>query len=436
MPAPPFLDYGHPEGNEMNEPKYAIVTEMRKRDGAQNQDCGAAERLLMADGNFAYVAALADGVSCCDRPREAASLAISHFRRAIEDASIEELSDDAMRTRWLESWTSALDEEVGRRARDGYATFCAIAVLPYPEEKGYGVLSLNVGDSSSFLVTPQDSRCVSMKPSDGGRPNSGDDGLLRGVGISHRGAPLIDMDYRTFPAGFSGYFWVGCDGVFNYVMGSDLRELCADGKFAFRELPQAVLALSEREGRRLGKKALDNATAAVVGVNVPETRMAPVASTDVKLPPRSFCQRLLDRLAAIPKGPALIAIAAIVILACLAVLVGRKKSQKPPVADSGNAPVEAVLVTKPPELPSSAEKMELPATNPYLDEKSDATDQDVVSEVAPDEPLKATSGTEDVESPSEKSEEEEKPDAGNANIVPDANKESGATQTSNEAPKP
>lgn len=329
----------------MNEPKYAIATEMRKRDGAQNQDCGAAERLLMADGNFAYIAALADGVSCCDRPREAASLAISHFRRAIEDASIQKFSDGEMRARWLDSLTAALDDEVERRARDGYATFCAIAVLPSPDGTGYGVLSLNVGDSSSFLVTPHDSRCVSIKPSDGGRPNSGDDGLVRGVGISHRDAPLIDMDYRTFPADFVGYFWVGCDGVFNYVMGSDLRDLCTGGKFAFRELPQAVLALSEREGRRLGKKALDNATAAVVGVNVPETRMAPVASTDVKLPPRSFCQRLLDRLAAIPKGPALIAIAAIVILACLAVLVGRRREEKKPSAEQPAAAPEAVEST-------------------------------------------------------------------------------------------
>lgn len=262
----------------MNEPKYSIATEMRKRDGAQNQDCGAAERLLMADGNFAYVAAIADGVSCCEMPREAASLAISHFRRAIEDTSFKELSDPSMRAGWLKSWNDALDEEVSGRVRDGYATFCALAVVPFPEDGGYGVLSLNVGDSSSFLVTGDDSRCVSMKPSDGGRRNSGDDGLMRGVGLDHRDGPLMDAEWHLYPADFSGYFWVGCDGVFNFLAGSDLRDLCLSGKNVFRELPQRALDLSMDEGLRQGKRALDNATAAVVGVNVAEgrTQSAPV----------------------------------------------------------------------------------------------------------------------------------------------------------------
>lgn len=266
----------------MNEPKYAIATEMRKRDGAQNQDCGAAERLLMADGNFAYVAAIADGVSCCDRPREAASLAVSHFRRAIEDTSLSELADSSMRAGWLKSWNAALEEEVLHRANDGYSTFCALAVIPFTDESGYGVLSINVGDSSSFLVSREDSRCVSLKPSDGGRRNSSDDGLVRGVGLGHRDGPLMDMEWHTYPASFSGFFWVGCDGVFNYVAGSDLRDMCISGATPFRELPQRALDLSMDEGRRQGKRSLDNATAAVVGVNVDEGPVPRAAAVPVE----------------------------------------------------------------------------------------------------------------------------------------------------------
>lgn len=321
----------------MNEPKYAIATEMRKKDGAQNQDCGAAERLLMADGNFAYVAAIADGVSCCEMPREAASLAISHFRRAMEDTSLQELSNASLRPNWLKTWNDALDDDIRSRVRDGYATFCALAVIPFPGETGYGVLSLNVGDSSSFLVSAADSRCVSMKPSDGGRRNSGDDGLMRGVGLSHRDGPLMDMDWRTYPAGFSGYFWVGCDGVFNYVAGSDLREISLGGKYAFRELPQGALAASMAEGRRQRKRVLDNATAAVVGVNVPESPLEPEEPPAHAPAPH---QPILARLRAIADGIPLWALAAALgaaVVAAVALWVAGKPGCEVP-AGGGQQP--------------------------------------------------------------------------------------------------
>lgn len=370
----------------MNEPKYAIATEMRKKDGAQNQDCGAAERLLMADGNFAYVAAIADGVSCCEMPREAASLAISHFRRAIEDTSVQELSDASLRPNWLKTWNDALDDDIRSRVRDGYATFCALAVIPFPGETGYGVLSLNVGDSSSFLVSAADSRCVSMKPSDGGRRNSGDDGLMRGVGLSHRDGPLMDMVWRTYPADFSGYFWVGCDGVFNYVAGSDLREISLGGKHAFRELSQVVLAASMAEGRRQRKKVLDNATAAVVGVNVPESPAEPEMPPDPALNPRPT---ILARLRAIADGIPLWALAAALgaaVVAAVALWVAGKPGREVP-ADGGQQPA------------ASAEDV-VPMPTEVADKEASLSDSPVEVEPAPQpEVSDATPPQEAVEPP-------------------------------------
>lgn len=258
----------------MNEPRFAFATETR--DKANNQDGGVAERLIMADGNFAYVAAVADGVTNCEFPREAATLALSALRRAVEAATTDILSDAAGRAVWLRDWTEGLDDVVKRRAADGFSTLAALLLFrTSPEEgdeSGWGLVSLNVGDSPSFLVSPAVSGCMSLRPDEGERKNAADGGgLARAVGLPRGdGIPLLDVGYQMFPAGFIGWFWVGSDGVFNFVMGGDLRELCLGGAHSFRHLPNEALNLSLKEAQLSRKRKLDNATVALIGLNVPE----------------------------------------------------------------------------------------------------------------------------------------------------------------------
>ena len=256
----------------MTEPRFAFATETRDKN--ENQDGGVAERLLMADGGFAYLACVADGVSQCESPREVSAMALSALRRAIEDASAETLADASLRAEWVGAWSRALADAVRRRVSDGFSTLCALVLFELPAaQRGpgewWGLVSINVGDSQSFLVSPAREGCASLRPPDGGRGHSHPGGgLARAVGMA--GTPLLDISFATYPQDFTGWFWVGSDGVFNFVMGSDLREFCLVGVQPFRKLPNAVLDLSLSEGRASRRRKLDNATVALLGLNVPE----------------------------------------------------------------------------------------------------------------------------------------------------------------------
>lgn len=247
----------------MIEPRFAFSTETR--DKKENQDVGTAERLLMADGAFAYLACVADGVSQCESPREVAGLALSALRRAVESATLSQLTDSTAREQWLALWSQNLTSEVKRRVSDGFSTLCALLLFAIPdgdesEPREWGLISINAGDSSAFLVSPSFDGCQSLRPGEGR--------ITRVVGVSS--SPLFDISYRTFPRDFIGWFWVGSDGVFNFVMGSDLRKFCLDGSESFRKLPNAVLDLSLSVGRASRRAKLDNATVALLGLNVPE----------------------------------------------------------------------------------------------------------------------------------------------------------------------
>ena len=256
----------------MIEPRFAFSTETR--DKKENQDVGTAERLLMADGAFAYLACVADGVSQCESPREVAGLALSALRRAVESATLSQLTDSTAREQWLALWSQNLTSEVKRRVRDGFSTLCALLLFAIPdgdelEPREWGLISINVGDSSAFLVSPSVEGCQSLRPEErGGRNSAAGGGIIRAVGMQL--SPLFDISYRTFPSDFIGWFWVGSDGVFNFVMGSDLRQFCLNGEEPFRKLPNAVLDLSLSAGRASRRAKLDNATVALLGLNVPE----------------------------------------------------------------------------------------------------------------------------------------------------------------------
>lgn len=256
----------------MIEPRFAFSTETR--DKKENQDVGTAERLLMADGAFAYLACVADGVSQCESPREVAGLALSALRRAVESATLSQLTDSTAREQWLALWSQNLTSEVKRRVSDGFSTLCALLLFAIPdgdesEPREWGLISINVGDSSAFLVSPSVEGCQSLRPEEkGGRNSAAGGGIIRAVGMQL--SPLFDISYRTFPSDFIGWFWVGSDGVFNFVMGSDLRKFCLNGEEPFRKLPNAVLDLSLSVGRASRRAKLDNATVALLGLNVPE----------------------------------------------------------------------------------------------------------------------------------------------------------------------
>lgn len=256
----------------MIEPRFAFATETRDKN--ENQDIGTSERLLMADGTFAYLACVADGVSQCESPREVAGLALSALRRAVESATLSQLVDSSAREQWLALWSQDLTAEVKRRVSDGFSTLCALLLFAIPdggesEPREWGLVSINVGDSSAFLISPSVEGSQSLRPEEGGRRNSAaGGGLSRAVGMLS--SPLFDISYRTFPRDFIGWFWVGSDGVFNFVMGSDLRQICLHGRESFRKLPNMILDLSLKEGLASKKSKLDNATVALLGLNVPE----------------------------------------------------------------------------------------------------------------------------------------------------------------------
>lgn len=268
----------------MIEPRFAFSTETR--DKKENQDIGTAERLLMADGAFAYLACVADGVSQCESPREVAGLALSALRRAVESATLSQLTDSTAREQWLALWSQNLTSEVKRRVSDGFSTLCALLLFAIPdgdesEPREWGLISINVGDSSAFLISPSVDGSQSLRPEEGGRRNSAaGGGLSRAVGMLS--SPLFDISYRTFPRDFIGWFWVGSDGVFNFVMGSDLRQFCLNGRESFRKLPNVVLDLSLSEGRASRRAKLDNATVALLGLNVPEGPIPTIDETFLK----------------------------------------------------------------------------------------------------------------------------------------------------------
>ena len=256
----------------MTEPRFAFATETR--DKINNQDAGCGERILMADGAFAYVACIADGVSTCDSPREVAALAVSAFRRAMEAAKVEVLLSDVLRAVWLDQWSRQLVCDVKTRVSYGLSTFCAVALFPLPAsgqvgENGWGLLSINVGDSCSYLVSGLSNGCTSLHPPEPkDRPNIVGGNPARVVGLD--GSPLFDCSLTKYPPGFSGYFWVGSVGVFKDIPGSDLFDLSRNSGVPFRKLPDVLLDCSWAEGRKAQRRKLDNASVALLGLNVPE----------------------------------------------------------------------------------------------------------------------------------------------------------------------
>lgn len=266
----------------MQDPRLAFATE--QRDKINNQDTAFAERILLRDGSFAWVLCIADGVTCCAKPREASSMAVSAFRHALEDATSDVLRNRESARQWARNWSTALQESVFQRLgrNEGYSTFGAMVLVPRggapDQDPDWDLLVIRAGDSPAFIVGSTDDVKTAWPKAPVGRPHSDASGLLRGVGleVDPPGADLFDVDVYPVSANAHFWFWMGSDGPFKYVCGSDLRELCEQSNVPFSQLPIEVLNLSYMMGRQSGRR-LDNATVLVLGFGVSEraTLLAP-----------------------------------------------------------------------------------------------------------------------------------------------------------------
>lgn len=266
----------------MQDPRLAFATE--QRDKINNQDTAFAERILLRDGSFAWVLCIADGVTCCAKPREASSMAVSAFRHALENATADVLRNRESARQWARNWSNALQESVFQRLgrNEGYSTFGAVVLVPRggapDQEPDWDLLVIRAGDSPAFMVGSTDDVKTAWPKAPVGRPHADASGLLRGVGleVNPPGADLFDVDVYPVSANAHFWLWMGSDGPFKYVCGSDLRELCEQSNVPFSQLPIEVLNLSYMMGRQSGRR-LDNATVLVLGFGVSErtTLLAP-----------------------------------------------------------------------------------------------------------------------------------------------------------------
>lgn len=253
--------------------KYATATESRNKYKGENQDSGFAGRVVLADGEIAYIACVADGVGSSEenKARTASLLTIFAFQDALRTTTTSTFSTLNQIYSWADDWGSKLQEDVSRRARYGMSTFCAVLLVPNIEDK-WSLVSFNVGDSSSFMVS-QNAVVSLVPPAPKDYPNSDSSGALeRAVGQDVPvGMHIFDISLRLIKSSEQSWFVVASDGVTKFLGGSLLKQLCS--LYPFHLIPSVILekTLDESKGPFfLFKGKFDNATVSVIGLNVPE----------------------------------------------------------------------------------------------------------------------------------------------------------------------
>ena len=294
----------------------SMDTRSEQRDRKRNEDRGWAGQVRLADGARVRVALVADGAGGGRDGGTVAELTRQTFLEALKSARMEDLCDDDALEVWKRDWEERVQTRVRDKVPGGFSTLSAVV-----QWKGEAV-AFAVGDSPIFQVSGNqverlfEPHTVAMEKILRGAAEEdvlpGEYSILtRAVGRPCRPGEAL-TDWMRIPLSEKPtWFVVGSDGVFShdfaYLGGGDLmRELCGNHQDTLAVSADNLMELSLRNGRLRGDWAMDNATLAILGVNLPFRLRRPSL-------PRTFGARCV----------LFVAIAVILILVALAPLVFR-----------------------------------------------------------------------------------------------------------------